>query len=431
MPPSSLPNSYYEASVTRPPPSPPLAGEATCDTCVIGGGWTGASAALELARRGRRVRWLESRVIGWGASGRSGGQIIHDYATHDLDPIAKAGGTTPKALFHLSLAAIDLIHSRAAAHGIACDLRRGYAEAAVKPSHLTAMRHWAEKAARAYAYPHVAVHTASDFREIVSSRAYHGGLTNDIGGHLHPLKYALGLATAATTAGAILHENSPATAVTEHSKNGTAGVTVRTATGAIRCANAIIACNAHLDDLFSPIAPRVMPVGTYIAATEPLGAQAADNLIAARRAVCDSRFVLDYYRASADHRLLFGGRVSYSTHPPRDLRRSLAARMRHVFPQLHDVKFDYVWGGNVGITLNRFPDIGRHGNAIYYAQGFSGHGVALTGLAGKLIADAICGDGEQFDIFHRIRHRPFPGGKTLRMPLLVLAMLYYRLRDLL
>lgn len=422
----TLEASYYEASVSRPPIAPALQGELEVDTCIIGGGFTGLSSALELAQRGRQVAILEAKAIGWGASGRSGGQIIHGFAAHHLDVIAKAAGVSEKQLFDLSLAAVELVHQRAATHQIDCDIRRGYADAAVKPRHLRDLHDWAEKAEKDYNYPHNTVLDAVRFREVVTSRAYCGGLINDISGHLHPLKYVLGLAEAARQAGAAIYENSAAAEIKE---DGSA-VIVTTAAGRVRCRQVLVACNAYLDGLLPPIAARVMPVGTYIGATEVLG-EAADKLIADQRSVCNTNFVLDYYRVSADQRLLFGGRVSYSTRPPRDLPASLRRRMLSVFPQLAAVKFEYVWGGYVAITRSRFPDIGRAGKAIYYAQGFSGHGVAMTGYAGKIIADAICGDEEKFDVFARVRHRSFPGGTGLRTPLLVLAMLYYRLRDLL
>lgn len=418
--------SYYEASVNRPPLAAVLAEEISVDTCVIGGGFAGLSCALELAQRGREVAVLEARAVGWGASGRNGGQMLHDFAAKDLAAIARRGGVGERQLFEVSLAAVELIHQRAAEHGIDCDIARGYAEAAVKPAHLRQLHEWAEKAARAYGYPHNTVLDAVRFREVVASRAYCGGLLNDISGHLHPLKYVLGLAAAVQRAGGRLHENTAATRIEETA----AGVVVHTGSARVRCRQVVVACNAYLDNLLPAIGGCIMPVGTYIGATEVLGA-AADNLIADNRSVCNSNFVLDYFRLSADRRLLFGGRVSYSTRPPADLNGSLRRRMLSVFPQLERAKFEYLWGGYVAITLNRFPDIGRAGSGIYYAQGFSGHGVALSGYAGRLIADALCGDTEMFDVFHRVRHRAFPGGPLLRTPLLVLAMLYYRLRDIL
>lgn len=352
--------------------------------------------------------------------------MIHGFAAHNLPAIARAAKVSEKELFALSLQALELIHTRAAQHEIACDIQRGYAEAACKPAHLRDLHTWADKAAREYDYPHNTVLDAQRFREIVTSRAYCGGLINDISGHLHPLKYLLGLAAAAQRAGAQIYETTAATRITSQAQ----GVVVHTAAGSVRCDKVFCAGNAYLSDGILPaVEGKIMPVGTYIGATPPL--PHADDLITDNRSVCNTNFVLDYYRLSADKRLLFGGRVSYSRRPPRDLHASLRARMLAVFPQLHGVGFEYVWGGYVAITINRFPDIGRVQDNVYYAQGFSGHGVALSGYAGALVADAICGEQEKFDIFHRLRHRAFPGGRALRTPLLVLAMLHYRLRDLL
>ena len=422
----SFERSYYEASVNRPSLTPPLAGETSADVCVVGGGFTGFSCALELAQRGYRVVLLEAQAIGWGASGRSGGQMIHGYSTSDLKAPAKMADVSEKMLFDFSLQAMDLVRERVREHNIQCDLRQGFADAAVKESHLLELRQWAEKAEKEYDYPHLKVLDAPRFREIVTSRVYCGGMLDDNSGHLHPLKYLLGLAQAAIAAGVDVHETSAVMAI---DKNAT-GVAVRTAAGVVRCGRVVVACNAYNTGLLPQSLARIMPVGTYIGATPPLG-DVADNLIIGNRAVCNSNFVLDYYRCSADKRLLFGGRVSYSTRPPVDIGKSIHRRMTHVFPQLSGVSFDYVWGGYVAITINRFPDIGREDDTVYYAQGFSGHGVALSGFAGKIIADAVAGDAEKLDVFNRIRHRPFPGGTLLRMPLLVLAMLYYRLRDLL
>ena len=417
--------SYYEASVTRPPLTDALAGDVDADICVIGGGFTGVSSALTLAQRGRKVVLLESRAIGWGASGRNGGQMIHDFATDDLTAVARSGGVSEKQLFDLSLEALELVEQNITEHNIACDFQRGYAEAAVKPAHLRDLQEWAEIVERDYHYSGNTVLDAVGFREVVASRAYCGGLLNDRSGHLHPLKYVLGLAAAAKAAGVAVYENTSALRIDE----GKDGITVHTANGRVRCRRLLVAGNAYLEGLQLPVAGHIMPVGTYIGATHPLGDE-ADSLIRDNRGVCNTNFVLDYFRLSADQRLLFGGRVSYSGRTPANLNASLRARMLSVFPQLEHAQFEYLWGGYVAITINRFPDVGRIGDSIYYAQGFSGHGVALSGYCGKLIAEAICGEEEKFAIFDRVKHHSFPGGKLLRTPLLVLAMLYYRLRDL-
>lgn len=423
--------SYYESSVTRPPPRAALTDNASADVCVIGGGISGLSCALNLAESGRSVVLLEAAQVGWGASGRSGGQIIHGYSRGDFARPAAQAGVSEKDLFAFSTLAIDNVRERIARHQIDCDWQSGFAAAAVSARDYAELQREAERMNREYDYEFARAVPMHRFREIVSSRIYHGGLLDDNSGHLHPLKYTLGLAQAAEEAGAQIYERSPVARITQLQNgcevvvggDGEAGKTVR-------CAQVVVACNAYNYRRLGGIAARIMPVGTYIGATPPLGREAA-NLITDGRSVCDTRFVLDYYRVSADTRLLFGGRVSYSAFTPANLRRTLRARMTKVFPQLGGVDFDYVWGGYVAITQTRFPDIGRAGARVYYAQGYSGHGMALSGFAGMTIARAIVGDSERLDVFHRIRHRDFPGGDLLRMPILVLAMTYYRLRDLL
>ena len=419
---AELINSFYEAGVSRPPPCPPLTGDAVADVCVVGGGYAGLSCALELARGGKSVVVLEAARAGWGASGRNGGQFIRGYSTDELAKPAAQAGVDEKYLFDLSVAAMDLLRARVRQHNINCDLRQGHLLAAIRPRHCREIDELAARLNNRYGYP-VRVLDSAETRENIASRRYCGALVDDNSGHLHPLKYLLGLLRAAEDAGAVVHENTAAISVSETG----GGAEVKTARGTVRCRAAVLAGNAYLN-IPTPLRARVMPVGTYIAATAPLAE--ADNLIAAHRAVCDMNFVLDYFRCSADSRLLFGGRGSYTNREPRDLARTMRRRMLAVFPQLSAAPLEYVWGGSVAITMNRFPDIGRRGRATYYAQGFSGHGVALSGFAGKVLADAIQGESGTLDVFGRIKHANFPGGEALRTPLLVLATMYYRLRDL-
>ncbi|MBE8157786.1 MAG: FAD-binding oxidoreductase [Betaproteobacteria bacterium] len=423
---AELVDSYYEVGVQRAPPAPPLRGQTTADVCVVGGGLTGISCALELAQAGKSVVVVESERIGWGASGRNGGQFIHGYAAEDLQKPAAQTGADEKYLFDMSLAAINLLRARIEKYKIDCDLRQGYLSAALHARHCRELERAADKMINRYGYP-VQILDAAETRAAISSRRYCGALADDNSGHLHPLKYVLGLARAAADSGVVFYENTAATRVEETG----AGVAIKTTEGEVRCKETVLAGNAYLS-VEPKLRARIMPVGTYVGATAPLGAEAAGNLIAAGRAVCDMNFVLDYFRCGADHRLLFGGRVSYSNNQyPKNLPKVLRRRMSAVFPQIADVPLEYVWGGSLAITLNRFPDIGRRGRAVYYAQGFSGHGLALSGFAGKVLADAITGDAEKLDVFGRVRHANFIGGAGLRAPLLVLGMLYYRLRDLL
>ena len=416
--------SYYEAGILRPPAAAPLRGDARADVCVIGGGFTGISCALELARAGRKVILLEGRQIGWGASGRNGGQIIFGYSRDDLSAPARQAGVSEKALFDLSLEALALLKNRVREFGIQCDLTPGHMLAA-EPKHARELREHVRKLREDYQYP-VRHLDLMETREIIASRRFSSALLDENSAHFHPLKYALGLAEAAQRNGVVIHEDSMA----EKFEERESGATVFTAEGKVGCDQVVLACNAYLGDLAPAARARIMPVGTFIGATVSLGAE-AEKLIANNACVCDMNFVLDYFRLSADGRLLYGGRVSYSNREPRDLRAAIRRRMAATFPQIADVELEFAWGGSVAITRSRFPNLSREGRRVYCAQGFSGHGAALSGFAGKVIADAIMGDANKFDMFAKTRHSRFPGGGMLRAPLLVLGMLYYRMRDLL
>lgn len=416
--------SYYAATATPWPLSPVLSGEADCDVCVVGGGLSGVSTALNLAEQGLRVILLEGAQIGFGASGRNGGQVIAGYAA-EMDLVRRQlGEQGARQLWQMSLEAIDIIEQRVVRHAIACDWTRGFCNVAVKPAHMAGLRDWQQTLADHYHYPHCELWGREQLAAVLGSSRYQGGLFDPLSGHLHPLNYLLGLAQAARAAGVTIYENSPVLAF----RGGEAPL-VQCEQGRVRCRQLVLAGNAYLGKLAPALNQRIMPVGTYVIATEPLGKERAHGLIANRMAVCDTNFVLDYYRLSADHRLLFGGKVSYSGREPRQLAQAMRADMLRVFPQLHDVRVDYAWGGFCDITLNRAPDFGRLAPNIYYAQGFSGHGVAITGLAGKIIAEAIGGDDSRLAIFERLRHRTFPGGTLLRTPALVLGMAWFRLRD--
>jgi gamma-glutamylputrescine oxidase len=418
--------SYYAASANTAPERPALAEDIDCDVCVVGAGLTGLSAALHLAERGYDVVVLEANRVGWGASGRSGGQIIFGYGCEMGVLKRMLTRREVQLLWDLSLEAVALVKERIARHDIHCDLKPGHLHVAIKPRQRVELAAWREQLAEGYGYRELALLEGETLEVVVRSRRYIAGVLDPNSAHLHPLNYTLGLASAAAKAGARICEGSRVTAI----EPGPAPV-ARTAAGRVHCRHLVLAGNAYLDGLDPALRGRIMPVGTYIIATEPLGEARARSLIPGDAAVADINFVLDYFRRSGDHRLLFGGRVSYSTMQPPNLERSMRNRMLKVFPELADVRIDYAWGGRVAITMNRAPDLGRLGLNVFYAQGFSGHGMALTGLAGKLIAEAVAGTAERFDVFTRIRHRPFPGGRRLRMPLLVLAMAYYRLRDLL
>ncbi len=419
--------SWYWASLPEVAPRPALTGSAECDVGVVGGGIAGLSAALHLAERGYRVRLLEAEQVGWGASGRSGAQAIFGLAAGQDKLTALLGTADARRIWDMSLEALALMRELIERHRIECDYVAGQMHVAIKQRQASELRQWHEDLATNYGYRSVSLLDAAATRRLVASERYIAGLLDTNSGHLQPLKYVRGLALAAERAGAVLHEGSR---VLRHQRRD-GRLQLVTAAGVLGCRQVVYAGNAWLGDTVPALARRIMPVGTYIVATEPLGQALAAKLLPHNTAVTDINWVLDYFRRSADHRLLFGGRVSYSGLDPFNTANATRTRMLQVFPELRDVRIEYSWGGYVDITLNRAPDFGRLEDGVYYLQGFSGHGIALTGLAGKLVAEAIAGDAGRFDVFARIPHREFPGGAVLRRPALVLAMMYYRLRDLL
>ncbi len=433
-------NSYYAATAPQAAAFSPLAGDASCDVAVVGGGLAGLSAALDLRRRGYDVALLEAREIGFGASGRNGGQAIHGLAC-DQDLIEQQLGLAEaRRVWDMSIEALDLLRQRIGEHGIDCDWQDGYLGVATTPRKAAELHAQAERLQRVYGYPMQRI-AAADMPRWIASPRYHGAVHDPRSGHLHPLKYTRGLAAAAARAGVRLFEGTQATALV-HGARPVLRTRSAAGAGSITARQVLLAGNVYLHGVAPPLAPalspRVMPVGTYIACTEVLPKATAAALIPDRSAVCDTNFVLDYFRTTVDDRMLYGGRVSYSTVTPADLANSLRQRMVHTFPQLAGAKIEFAWGGFVDISMNRAPDFGRLPSAergvpanVYYLQGFSGHGLALTGLAGRLVAEAIGGDAARFDVFARLKHRPFPGGAWLRTPALVLGMAWYRLRDML
>jgi gamma-glutamylputrescine oxidase len=419
--------SYYRASADAAPRlREPLRGEVRADVAVLGGGIAGCSAALHLAKRGYRVALLEAQVVGYGASGRSGGQTIFGLAAGQPALIAAVGREDARRLFDLSIEALDLTQSLIRDYAIDCDYRANHVHVATKPRHLRELAAWARELHEDYAYASARLLSRDELQAHVRSDRYLGGLIDPRSGHLHPLKFTQGVARAAEAAGVEIFEGSPVLRYEDGAE-----VIVRTAQGSIRCSHLVLCGNAYIGGVAPPLARRILGVGTYIIATEPLGEERVRALLPSNAAIADINWILDYLRRSSDHRLLFGGRVSYSAVQPPHLAESMRKRMLRIFPALSDVKVAYAWGGYLDITMSRAPDFGRLASNVFYLQGFSGHGMSLTGLAGKLVAEAIAGTAERFDVFARIPHRDFPGGRLLRRPSLVLAMLYYRLRDLL
>jgi gamma-glutamylputrescine oxidase len=421
-----LARTSYSAAVDPPPKRAALAGTQRCDVCVIGGGIAGTSAALHLAERGFDVILLEAQQIGWGASGRSGAQVLPGVAASQDSLEKLLGAADAHKVWEVSVAGVHLVRELIARHGIEAEFVPGHMLTAVKPRHELQLRAYLEELQRRYAYEGIRYMPAAEVRSVVASSRYRGALYDSNAGHLQPLKYTLGLARAAQRLGVRIFEDSRAVDFA-----GRAPLRVRTAGGDVRCRQLVLCGNVYLGPMAPQLQARIMAVGTCIVATEPLGAARAQALITNNAAVADMNWVLDYFRRSADQRLLFGGRVTYAGFDPDRIAAATRARMIRVFPQLQNVKVQFAWGGHVGITRNRAPDFGRLNPDVYYLQGFSGHGIALAGMAGKLVSEAIAGEAERFDVFARIPHRDFPGGAALRRPALVLAMLYYRLRDLL
>ena len=418
-------DSYYAATVQRGPGYPALTEAIECDVAVVGGGLAGLSAALELAQRGLHVVLLEAKEVAWGASGRNGGQAIHGLACDQETIESQLGLADAKRVWAMSLEAIDMIRERIASHRIDCDWRDGYLGLATNRRKAAELAEWADRMADVYGHSFTRI-SETDVGRWIASPRYVGGIHDPHSGHLHPLKYSLGIARAASEAGVRLFENSPVTRVEQ-------GATVRltTAQGEVRARQALLAGNVYLQGIAEQLETRIMPVGTYIVCSKRIDPALCDSLVPSRSAVCDTNFVLDYFRPTNDHRMLYGGRVSYSTMTPHNLADSMRQRMVGTFPQLAGTGIEFAWGGFVDITMNRAPDFGRLGSNLYYLQGFSGHGLALTGLAGRLVAEAMQGDTARFDVFARLKHHGFPGGRWLRTPALVLGMAWYRLRDIL
>ncbi|HWJ06274.1 MAG TPA: FAD-binding oxidoreductase [Steroidobacteraceae bacterium] len=421
-------DSYYAATANPTPARPPLTADMDVDVCVIGGGIAGCSTALHLANRGYRVALLEAQRIGWGASGRSGGQAIWGYSTSQDKLVAQVGRDDAKKLFDISVEALDLLETLVTQHSIQCDFHRGHMLVGIKPRHELELHELHEQLELEYGYSSLRWLDRTDVEQVLATTRYRCALRDDRSAHLHPLNFTLGLAAAAEAAGAQLLEQTEVVGLDFGST-----VRVRTAGGpVVRAKHVAICTGGYLDARVSRrLRNRIMPVGTYVIATEPLGRARIESLMRENVAVNDVKFVLDYFRRSEDHRLLFGGRVSYSGRDALNTARATRAQMLKVFPQLVDARVDYAWGGYVDITMNRAPDFGRLAPNVYYLQGFSGHGVALGGIAGKLVAETIAGQAERFDLFTQFEHRNFPGGPALRMPALVLAMLWFRLKDML
>lgn len=421
--------SYYYATAKHMAVYPTLASDVVADVCVIGGGFTGVNTAIELAQRGLSVVLLEGHRVGWGASGRNGGQLIRGIG-HDVSGFARyVGQEGVSYLQRAGIESVEVVGNRIRQHAIDCDLRWGFCELANTPAQFAAFTAEQEGLA-ALGYRHeTRLIKPEHMRQVVASDAYAGGFLDMGSGHLHPLDLVLAEARLAESLGVRIYEQSP---VLELIHGDT--VQVRCATGMVKAGSLVLACNAHLDDLEPRLSGKVLPAGSYIITTEPLAPTVANELIPQNLALCDQKVGLDYYRLTADRRLLFGGACHYSGRDPADIASYMRPKMLKVFPHLADVRIDFQWGGKIGITANRFPQVGRlqqHPN-VFYAQGYSGHGLNVTHWTAKLLAEAIhVGHSHGLDIFSKVPHMTFPGGPALRSPLLALGMLWYRMRELL
>jgi gamma-glutamylputrescine oxidase len=417
--------SYYAATLNEHVETTPLDSDRTADVCVIGGGFTGLATALHLAKRGIQVELLEQSRLGWGASGRNGGQAHVGLRREQEWLEARVGASDAQRLWQLALAARAHLDEMISSYAIRCDYRPGLLHADHKPRYSDDTRRHVDHLNEVYGYSSISYLGRDAVRSMVASDSYFSGSFDTRGGHLHPLNYALGLARAARSHGAQLHEASMATQV---ERSGTLW-SVRTPTARIRCPTVVLACNGYLRGICADVERHVMPINNFIAVTEPLGETRARAIIANGCAVADSRFVVNYFRTTVDHRLLFGGGENYRYRFPADIKAFVRKHLLKIFPQLHDVALDFGWGGTLAITPTRMPYIRELEPGLINASGFSGLGVLMAPYCGKIVAGTIAGEHADFDLLASVPVPKFPGGKALRWPTLVAAMSMYALRD--
>lgn len=419
----ALPDSWYAATANKATRFAPLAGDTNADVCVVGAGYTGLSAALHLAEAGFDVVLLEAHRIGFGASGRNGGQLGSGQRMDQDDLERMMGAAQADQLWHLAENAKALVKRLIARHGINCDLKPGVAQTGSSRAEVRAIHEYGDHLATRYGYEDLEILDEEKCQALCPSPDYKGGLLDWGAAHLHPLNYALGLGQAAAAAGARIHEATHVQAIEQGAK-----VVLNTEHGRVTAGHAILACNGYLGGLAPRVAAKVMPINNFIAATEPLGARTA-QVLTQDIAVADSKFVVNYFRLSGDSRLLFGGGESYGYRFPRDIGALVRRPMERIFPHLRDIPIDYAWGGTLAITLRRMPYLARVAPNILSASGYSGHGVGTATHAGQLMALAIQGNAEGFDTMAAVPAPAFPGGGAFRTPLLALAMSWFALRD--
>jgi len=420
---TSYPSSYYAASANPTPERSPLAGETSADVCIVGAGYTGLSTAISLLEAGFSVVVLEAAKVGFGASGRNGGQIVNSYS-RDIDSIERSvSAGNAKLLGDMAFEGGKIIRERIEKYGIACDLKDGGVFAALtikQMKHLEAQKRLWER----FGHNQLELLDATGIRNVVASECYVGGMLDKSGGHIHPLNLALGEAAAVESLGGQVHEQSQVLRI----ERG-ANPVVHTAKGQVKAKFVVVAGNAYLGNLLPELAAKSMPCGTQVITTEPLSEELAQSLLPQDYCVEDCNYLLDYYRLSADRRLIYGGGVIYGARDPADIEAIIRPKMLKTFPQLEKVKADFAWTGNFLLTLSRLPQVGRLGDNIYYSQGCSGHGVTFTHVVGKALAKAVNGQASRFDAFAELPHYPFPGGRLFRIPFTAMGAWYYSLRD--
>ena len=423
--PGAYPDSYYAAALGAPPTRrAELASSEQADVAVVGGGFTGLSTALHLARRGYDVALLEAQRVGFGASGRNGGQVGTGQRK-DQDALERmVGREDARALWQMGLDAVALVRELASDREVGVPFHDGIIHADHKRSYVRESHAYAERLARDYGYDKLTALDRAGIREILASDAYFGGVLDTGAGHIDPLAFAMGLARLAEAAGVRIYEGSRVRRIERGSE-----LRFVTDKGEIRSPWGVLGCNGYLGALVPEVARRAMPINNFVAATEPMAPEMQEALIADNRAVADSRFVVNYFRFSDDHRLLFGGGETYSYRFPQDIAAMVRKRLQGVFPQLQDVEIDYAWGGTLAITQSRLPHFARVAPNLISLSGYSGHGVALATLAGQIAAETVAGQAERFDLMARVPTPAFPGGAALRWPLLVLGMTWFSLRD--
>lgn len=416
--------SWYAATANDKTIRPALDGALEADVCIIGAGFTGVSAALELAEKGFSVAVLEGERIGFGASGRNGGQIVNGYSRDFKTIEGRFGSEIARTLASMSREGGDIIRARAARHGIDCDLREGGFFAAFTAKQMREFE-TIQKSCESYGIRGMEMVSKADVHRYVKSERYVGGMIDTRGGHIHPLNLVLGEARAAEGLGARIFENSRAVSVDISGKRAV----VTTAKGRIESRYLLVCGNAYLGNLLPRITERMMPVSSQVMVTEQLDPVLLARLLPADYCVEDANYVLDYYRRTSDNRLLYGGGIGYGGQDPANLTGIIRPNMTKTFPELAKTRIDYAWSGNFALTLTRIPHVGRLSDTVYFSHGDSGHGVTTTHLLGKILGEAVAGHAERFDVWASLPSMPFPGGRAFRVPLTALGAWWYGLRD--